>query len=174
MIESDRMMMHKLKPEDLADLSFLADDEVMYAWNGGFSEEGVKEWLTKTLRRYEENGCGHLLAVDKNTGETIGAIGLVFTRDLNGCDDWEVAYILKKEFWGKGYASEGAVACIKYARDVFGADRVVIQMRSTNAASEAVAKRLGLTCEGEYIRHYMGEDMPHKLYAAEGEILERF
>lgn len=174
MIESKRISMRKLVPEDLAHLSFLADDDVMYAWNGGFSEEGVREWLEKSLRRYNENGCGHLLAVDKGSGEVIGAIGLIFTKDLNGRDDWEVAYILRKECWGKGYASEGAAACIKYARDIFGADRVVVQMRSTNSASEAVAKRLGLIFEGEYVRSYMGEDMPHKIYAAKGEVLERF
>ncbi len=173
MIESERMVMRKLTNEDLAELSFLADDDVMYAWNGGFSEEGVREWLAKSLRRYEENGCGHLLAIEKSTGKTVGAIGLIFTKDLNGRDDWEVAYILKKEYWGKGFASEGATACLRYARDVFGAKRVVVQMRDTNAASEAVAQRLGLEYEGEYIRKYLGEDMPHKLYVAEGELLER-
>ncbi len=170
MIKSKRMTMRKITQQDFDTLAaFLQDDEVMYAWNGGFSKEGVQEFIDKNIARYEKDGCGFLLATEKDSGDVVGAIGLIYNPDINGKADWEAAYILRKEQWRKGFAKEGAVACINYALQQFGAKRVIVQMRSTNMASEAVAKSLGLTYLGEYTRIYLGEDMPHKLYVAEKE-----
>lgn len=170
MIQSERMTMRKLKPEDFTAVrGFLQDDEIMYAWGGGFTEQGVRDYIAKNMRRVEEDGCAFLLAQDTATGEVYGIIGLIYNEDINGTPGWEVAYILKREHWGKGLAREGTTACIEYAYSKLGADRVFVQMRTDNGASERVAKALGLRYLGSYARDYRGEQVQHNIYVAERE-----
>ncbi|MDB5423146.1 MAG: hypothetical protein JWQ29_562, partial [Phenylobacterium sp.] len=47
--------------------------------------------------------------------------------------------------WGKGYATEGAAACMDYAFDVLGWTEAVHTIEPANVASQAVARRLGST-----------------------------
>ena len=77
-------------------------------------------------------GYGWLYAEDKETGGNIGAIGLLYTRDMAGEDGWELGYIVNKRFWAKGYAAEGAG--VYRARVPRHRDRPVFsQMRTSNA-----------------------------------------
>ena len=168
MIESRRLRLHKMSEGDYAEVAaFLRDDEVMYAWEGGFSEERVYEWLEQNIHRYERDGCGYLLARRKDTGEVAGAIGLIFNEDVGGRPCWEVAYILKKECWGKGYAREGAQACIDYAFGTLGVEKVACQIRVGNEPSVRVAEALGMRRICEYERVYHGIPMPHYIYTLE-------
>lgn len=143
---------------------FLQDPEVMYAWEHGFSDEEVIEWLEKNIERYQKDGYGWLCAEEKSTGKNIGAIGLIYTQNINGVDGWEIAYIVNKEFWGKGYATEGAQGCIAHAFDVIGADQVFSQMRINNDSSRAVAEKIGMEYVATYDRLYRGAQMPHHVY----------
>ena len=51
----------------------LQDSEVMYAYNGPFSDEEVDEWLERQLARYRQYGYGLWAVVLKATGEMIAA-----------------------------------------------------------------------------------------------------
>jgi RimJ/RimL family protein N-acetyltransferase len=64
-------------------------------------------------------------------------------NDIKGKRCLEVGYILKKTYWGKGYATEGAGACIKYGFELFGADKIYATIRPENTLSIAVAERIG-------------------------------
>jgi RimJ/RimL family protein N-acetyltransferase len=57
----------------------------------------------------------------------------------------EVGWGLSRDAWGKGYATEGAVACIDWAFEAFGWDEVIHTIDPANVASQAVARRLGST-----------------------------
>ncbi|MEA4963740.1 GNAT family N-acetyltransferase [Lutispora sp.] len=69
--------------------------------------------------------------------------------------------IFHKKFWGKGYAIEGAKACVNYAFSKLNTYKVIAQIRPNNFQSRKVAERLGMKIEGEYIKHYRGGDVPH-------------
>ncbi len=167
-IESERLVLRKLTLEDFDAIAvFLKDPEVMYAWGHGFSEEKVREWLDKNLKRYEKDGYGFFLAVNKQSGEPIGVIGIIH-NDINKKQRWEIGYIIDKRFWKQGYAKEGSAACLEYAFLEMKLDEMVFQMRTDNIASQKVAESLGATREEEYIRRYWGEDMPHYIYVIKG------
>lgn len=170
LFETERMAFRRFTPEDRGEISvFLKDPEVMYAWEHGFSEEEVTDWMERNSARYDRYGYGWLYAEDKETGENVGAIGLIYTENINGEDGWELGYILNKSFWGKGYAAEGARGCIGHAFRVIGADRVFSQMRTSNESSRAVAEKIGMEYVATYDRFYHGKIMPHHVYAAERE-----
>lgn len=168
LFETERMEFRRFTMEDkkIVDV-FLKDAEVMYAWEHGFSDKEVNEWLEKCIARYEGQGYSWLRADDKQTGRNIGAIGLIYNEDINGTAGWELAYILNKEFWGKGYAVEGAKGAMEHAFTKIGAREVYCQMRTNNESSRAVAERIGMKQIGTYDRFYRGETMPHHIYVEE-------
>lgn len=164
MLETERLFLREMTPDDLPTLrAILTDDEVMYAYNGAFSEEEVRGWLDRAMLRYRENGFGLWAVVLKETGQMIGQCGLTYQTPL-GEKLLEVGYLFLKEYWHRGYAAEAAAACKEYAFSTLGAEELFAIIRCTNRASIAVAKRLGMFCTEHFVKHYRGVDMPHFLY----------
>ncbi|MDO4549489.1 MAG: GNAT family N-acetyltransferase, partial [Clostridia bacterium] len=147
--------------DDLAEI--LKDDDVMYAYEGAFSDEEVERWLQKQLERYERDGFGLNAAVIRQTGEMIGQCGLTL-QEVKGRTVIETGYLFKKAYWHMGYATEAATACRDYAFNVLGADEVFAIIRDTNIASQNVATRLGMTQVDAFVKHYRGIDMPHFIF----------
>ncbi|MGE7624159.1 GNAT family N-acetyltransferase [Viridibacillus sp. NPDC096237] len=145
-------------------MCFFQDIEVMYAWGHAFSDGEVLEWIEKNLIRYDQDGFSYFAAIEKETGEFIGVIGPMIDT-IEGISYIEIAYILDKAFWGKGYAVEGAKACLDYAFNELEADKVIAQIRPDNLASSKVAEKIGMEIEGEYMKHYRGRDILHLIYS---------
>ena len=76
----------------------------------------------------------------------------------------EIGYLFERLYWHKGYATEAAMACKRYAFEVLKAEEVCSIIRDTNTASQNVAIRNGMTRAGTWIKHYKGVDMPHDRY----------
>jgi RimJ/RimL family protein N-acetyltransferase len=72
----------------------------------------------------------------------IGLCGLILWPDIEGREELEVAYILARDAWGKGYATEAAAA----VRDVGRTIRpdLVSLIYPDNAASIRVAHKIGM------------------------------
>ena len=164
-VETARLYLRQLTQEDYpALMSLLGDEEVMYAYEHGFSAEEVQEWLDKQLKRYREDGIGLWAVISKETGEFLGQCGLTWQETDQGLE-LEVGYLFKKDYWHQGYATEAAKACKEYAFYVLGENRVTAIIRENNLPSQQVAKRLGMTPERQFIKHYYGMDMPHIIYS---------
>ncbi|HWQ50325.1 MAG TPA: GNAT family N-acetyltransferase [Terriglobales bacterium] len=165
-IETARLGLRKLEDGDFEALfPILGDPEVMYAWEHGFSDAEVREWLGKNQKRYERDGFSYFAAIDRATGRLVGVIGPLM-EDIDGMLVPGVAYIVGKEHWGQGYAPEGAAACIRYLFSQRGADKVIASIRPDNAASLRVAKKLGMAKEGEHSKPVNGREVLHHIYSA--------
>ena len=81
----------------------------------------------------------------------IGFCGLV-PKDVDGEEEHEVVYILAKDAWGHGYATEAAAGLIDYAFTVHGFDRVISMIHADNLASVRVAQRNGMIRERDTVR----------------------
>ncbi len=163
-IESERLWLRRLCQQDFAELcSFLQDIEVMYAWEHAFSDEEVQAFLEENLRRYQTDGYAYMAAIEKQSGAFIGVIGPL-VETIEGQRHPGVGYILKKEYWGRGFAEEGARACVQYLFDVFKALYVVATIRPENVSSRSVAHRLGMYKQSEYTKMYKGKPMRHLVY----------
>lgn len=164
-LQSERLMFRKIKNEDVQDLrAILQDLEVMYAWEHAFTDQEVDEWIEENIRRYASDGFSYFAAIEKKSRRLVGVVGpLVETFDGNSSVG--VGYILKKTEWQKGYAVEGAKACMEYAFVAMSAERVVAMIRPENAASRRVAEKIGMRIEGEFVRHYHGKELIHLIYS---------
>ena len=69
----------------------------------------------------------------------------------------EIAWIFGRQYWGKGYATEAARACLDYGLGELGIERIVAIIFPENAPSIRVAEKLGMTCEG--LARYYDHDM---------------
>ncbi len=169
-LSSERLLFRKITYDDYIELcKILQNVEIMYAWEHAFTDEEVLDWIKKNLSRYEEDGFSFFAAIDKNTGAFIGVIGPLI-ETIEGERHIGIAYILAKEYWGRGYASEGAAACIKYAFDTLKTDKVIAEIRPNNTSSLKVAERIGMRQEGEFVKIYKDCKMPHLIYSITKEV----
>lgn len=164
-LETERLKLVKIEQNDFAELCvMLKDPEVMYAWEYGFCDDEVNDWINKNLEYYEKYNLGYFLALDKNENKVVGQIALM-PDIIKGKRYVEVGYILKKEFWHKGYAYEGASALVEYAFDVLKEPRVIAEIRPCNTASQNVAKRLGMQVTGNFEKTVKDKPMLHLIYS---------
>ena len=165
-LETERLILRKMNTKDWKDIrDMLADLDVMAAWERVFTlKRDIMKWIIRQLNRYDKDLVGYFAAVDKENGGIIGQIGLMW-NDIKGKRCLEVGYMLKKEYWKNGYATEGARACIEYGFENFGVDKIYATIRPENAHSIAVAERIGMTVEGEFIKSYDGKKMKHVIYS---------
>ena len=163
-LETERLYLREMNQSDFASLCrILKDDETMYAYEGAFSDDEVREWLDRQIASYQKWGFGLWAVILKDTNEMIGQCGLTMQ---NWKDDevLEIGYLFERAHWHKGYASEAAKACKKYAFETLNASEVCSIIRDTNIASQNVAIRNGMTVKDKWTKHYRGMDMPHHRY----------
>jgi ribosomal-protein-alanine N-acetyltransferase len=93
-------------------------------------------------------------------GELIGDCGLV-RQSVDGVDEIEIGYHVRRDLWGQGYASEAARACRDYGFASFEVDRLVSLIRPENMASRRVAEKNGMSVWKEVTR----SNLLHYVYA---------
>ena len=163
-IETDRLFLREMTQEDFLPLcAILQDDEVMYAYEGAFTDAEVQEWLDRQLSRYSKWNYGLWAVILKETGDFIGQCGLTVQPWKNE-EVLEIGYLFAKRFWHNGYATEAAKACKMYAFDALRATEVCSIIRDTNIPSQNVAIRNGMKKKDAWIKRYRGIDMLHYRY----------
>lgn len=164
-LETERLNLREIDQSDFRALcNILQDPNAMYAYEGAFSDEEVQEWLDRQILRYKKWGFGLWAVILKETGEMIGQCGLTMQPWKDG-EVLEIGYLFNRAFWHKGYATEAAKACKRYAFEVLKAEEVCSIIRDTNISSQKVALRNGMTKKDSLVKHYKGVDMPHYRFA---------
>ncbi len=163
-IETKRLLLREMCLSDMEALSsILQDENVMYAYNGAFSDGETIDWMQKQLQRYKEYGFGLWGMFLKSTGEMIGQCGITM-QEYKRTQIPEIGYLLARKYWHKGYATEAAAACREYGFNVLCFDALYSIIRDTNIASQNVALRNGMILTDTIIKHYRGVDMPHMVF----------
>lgn len=123
-----------------------------------------REWLDRQIKRYAEDKVGLWGAVLKENGELIGQCGITM-QPYREQTVPEIGYLIRKNFWHKGYATEAARSCADYASHILGIKRIYSIIRDNNLPSQGVAKRIGMTPGDTIVKHYRGIDMPHIVFS---------
>ena len=164
---TDRLKIRRFTSGDLVSLHrIMKKPEVMYAWEHSFHKHEVKTWINKQIARYEKDGYGYFAVTLKDTDRLIGQAGF-FQSDIEGKEVVEIGYIFDNSVWGKGYCTEAVKACVAFAFEQHNIQKLYCTVRPENEASVKVAKRLGMTLEGEYIKVYKEKEMLHLIYVLE-------
>lgn len=165
-LETERLYLREMTQGDFQSLCrVLQDADTMYAYEGAFSDEEVQDWLDRQISRYQKWGFGLWAVILKETDEIIGQCGLTM-QQWKEREVLEIGYLFERIHWHKGYATEAAKACKKYAFEILKADEVCSIIRDTNIASQKVAARNGMSIADSWVKHYRGVDMPHYRYVS--------
>jgi RimJ/RimL family protein N-acetyltransferase len=150
-LETRRLILRRLEPEDLDSLFALyRDPEVrQYFPEGTLTYGETKEELDWFLHGHPQHPeLGLWATIHKETGRFIGRCGLLpWTIDRQ--PEVEVAYLLAKEYWGQGLATEAAKAILEYGFSILRLPRLVCLIDRENIASIKVATKIGMSFEKE-------------------------
>ena len=152
-VESARLRLRAFTLEDLEDLSRIAGDaEVMRHMGGGlpFTRDETLQSLTNIVNAFSRRGYGRWAVEKKEGGALIGYCGLAHGSDEIGV---ELVYLLAREEWGKGIASEAAAATLRYGFESLGFDSIAALTRPDNWRSRRVMERLGMRFQRDACYH---------------------
>lgn len=146
-LETARLRLRRLVPEDLEALGRILDDpEVMRYFGTKAAQLAATE---RGMACYDAQGFGMLAPELKHAGATgsgtcIGRIGFIVQR-VEERDEVELGWLLAREHWNQGLATEAARALMDYGFQWHRFPRIISLIDPANAASLAVARKLGAT-----------------------------
>lgn len=164
-LETPRLILREFCAEDVDALArVISDPETMRFYTAPFVRRKVEEWIERNRRRYSKDGHGLWAMILKTSGELIGDCGLV-VQEIDGANEIEIAYHVRRDQWGQGLATEVARACRDFGFAHFPVERFISLIRPEHLASRRVAEKNGLTVWKEVDRF----GFPHLVYAIRRE-----
>jgi RimJ/RimL family protein N-acetyltransferase len=152
-VETRRLLLRQWRSEDLDPYARIcADAEVMQYIGSGvpLTREQSEAQISRFVRHWDEHGFGLWAVEHRTSGAFVGFVGLVHQDEwIEGEHKTEVGWRLDPAYWGKGFATEGAVAGVRYGFEELGLERIISIIQLANAASRRVAEKAGLTPQGE-------------------------
>lgn len=109
----------------------------------------MEKIVTHQLTHWDEHNLGWWAVAPHGGSELIGWNGLQYLPET---DEVEVGYLLSQQFWGRGYAIEGAKTSIKLGFENFSFGEIIGLTHPENFASQNVLKRyeMHFTKQAEY------------------------
>ena len=150
-LETPRLVLRHLEPQDLDALFALyRDPEIrQYFPDGTLTLEQTNEELEWFLHGHPKfPQLGLWAAVNRSSGAFLGRCGLL-PWEIEGQHETELAFLIDKNQWGEGLATEAASAIVNYAQSVLKLPRLICLITPGNAASVRVAEKVGMSFERE-------------------------
>lgn len=145
-IESERLVLREWNDKDIEPFVNLnSDPDVMRFFPKLLTANESKLFILKSNSILQEKQFGLWAVEVKNSSDFIGFIGLAepdFEAPFMPCI--EIGWRLAKKFWGKGYATEGALRVLQYAFKDLQLNEVVSFTSELNIPSVRVMERIGM------------------------------
>lgn len=151
-LETPRLLLRHLEPEDLPALFALYRDPVMreHYPDGTLTLAQTRQEIDWFRHGHPQHPTLGLWAtVEKTNGAFLGRCGLL-PWQLDTGFEVELAFMIDKARWGEGLGTEAALGIVEHARTVLGLQRLVCLIMPGNDRSAAVAAKVGMRFEREY------------------------
>jgi ribosomal-protein-alanine N-acetyltransferase len=114
----------------------------LYLWdNQPVSEATINDLIAQSDRMFSKEKIGVFGVRMRGREDLLGFCGFV---RLEGMEESELWYELTQKVWGRGLATEAAWACVRYAFEEAGMERVIAGADEPNTASLRVIEKLGM------------------------------
>jgi len=150
-IETKRLLLREFTADDAPLILQLNEDPEVtrYTYDPIRNYEQASEVLTGSiLPQYVLYNHGRWAAHLKTDLSFIGWCGLKFRAERMETD---LGYRFMKQYWGKGYATEAAAACLRYGFEKLHIQEIIGRAEPENSASVRVLKKCGM--------EYIGDDL---------------
>lgn len=121
------------------------DPKVMEFFPELLTSEESDAAFERINQHFSDYGFGMWAVEPRETSQFIGFIGLAHVRyetPFTPCV--EIGWRLASEWWGKGFATEGAQAVMSFAENSLRIDEVVSQTSTVNLRSQRVMQKLDM------------------------------
>jgi ribosomal-protein-alanine N-acetyltransferase len=145
-LETDRLLLREYAEEDAEAFFKLNTDPEVVRFVPDKPllnvEQARQTLIDHPIADYRRYGFGREACILKSTGEQIGLAGLKYMDELGEVD---VAYRLLPAHWGRGLATEAALASVRYGFADLGLKRIIGLVMPENTASVRVLEKTGLS-----------------------------
>ena len=145
LFETERLRLRRFTVDDVTNvLRLTSDAEVMRYIGEGKPMNRIDAWrnMAAALGHWHLRGYGLWAVEEKQSGTLIGRIGLI---NPDGWPGIEAGWMLRRAFWGKGFATEGARAALQFGFEQIGLDEILSMTVLANEPSWRVMERIGMT-----------------------------
>ena len=163
-IKTERLILREWKSEDLAPFALVnQDSKVMEYFLSPLTVVETAAMIERICEHFMKHGFGLFACTLKETSEFIGFVGLsvpAFETDFTPCV--EIGWRLSSRAWGSGYATEAALAVLKFGFEECKLQEILSWTVPANARSRNVMEKIGLTQGGSFDHPKVPEGHPFK------------
>jgi len=147
-IETDRLIIREISPDDIDGMFELESDPLVHQYLGNQPLNSIGETPARIAyirQQYIDFGIGRWAMIEKETGNFIGWTGFKLnTEARNGHTNYyDLGYRTIPKYWGKGYASEAAKACMDYGIHQLNLKPISASTEFDNVGSKNVLIKTG-------------------------------
>jgi RimJ/RimL family protein N-acetyltransferase len=168
-LDTPRLLLRQLTEADAPHFFALnAEPEaIRYTGDAPFASEAAARQFLRAYDQYRQYGYGRWAVLSKSSGEWLGWCGLKFLPEEGETD---IGFRFFPRYWGQGYATEAARACLRYGFEELGLPAIVGRAMVANGASRKVLEKIGMKYEKSIIMegqpgsyYTMREDSPGRV-----------
>ena len=175
-IQTARLDLRLWQPDDVAPfVQINADPLVTEFLPGPVSADEARALFARQNALYEQHGTCYFAATLRETSELVGFVGVKYTADsLPFAPCFDIGWRLGSRWWGRGLATEGALAALQHGFEALGLAEIVSFTVPANVRSRRVMERIGMVRDvgGDFdhpalaVGHRLGR---HVLYRLDGQ-----
>jgi RimJ/RimL family protein N-acetyltransferase len=151
-IQMERLMLRDFEKEDWRSVqNYASDPEVVrYMDFGPNTEQESRNFIRRSLAQQKERSRDNftLAIVLKTEDKLIGGCGIYVTNRNNR--EGYIGYVLNRNFWRHGYATETARGLLKFGFNELKLHRIFATCDAENVASAHVLEKSGMQMEGHF------------------------
>ncbi|OSY88818.1 GNAT family acetyltransferase [Tenacibaculum holothuriorum] len=176
-LETERLILREFQDKDTDGIFELDSNPEVHKYLGNnpiTNHKQAEDIIAFFHKQYKENGIGRFAAFEKESGNFIGWSGLKLNKgekeELNGFTNFiDIGYRLIPKYWGKGYASESAIACLDFGFKQMNYDIIYGAAETDNIGSNKILQKIGL----QYVNNFLFEGTDAKWYELKKTDYER-
>lgn len=147
-IETPRLILRDILSEDEEDMFKMDSNPIVHQYLGNKPIRTIaetRENIAFIRKQYIDFGIGRWAVIEKETSLFAGWAGLKWiTEEMNHHQNfYDLGYRLSPQFWGKGIASEAAIASFEYAFNELKVNKLYAITHVENLASRHILEKIG-------------------------------
>lgn len=147
-VETERLILRELLPSDDEGMFELDSDKDVHKYIGQPVEniEQSRAIIAAVRQQYTDYRIGRWAMIERSSNNFIGWTGLKFVTQPrnNHTNFYDLGYRLIKRYWGKGFATESAIASLNYGFEKMKLNEIFAMADMNNVTSINVLTKAGL------------------------------
>lgn len=142
-LETERLILRTFKEDDAEEVFKCWESDPRVAkymfWTSHNDINKTIQWVKKEISNIEEDNWYRWCIEEKSTGNIVGTCLIYYEEEVQ---NYEVAYDLGYDYWGKGYVTEAMKQVLCFAKNELKLKEVVGRHAKENIASENIMIKL--------------------------------